>query len=105
MVILTNAEIGLAFSAITNEALDMMLGATGRRPAPRPTRARGAADEDWKEHVAERATNSTPSVPLAAYAGTSRAPWYGDVFIRVRDSRLEIQFSKTAELLGDLEHG
>lgn len=108
VVVLTNAEIGQAFSAITNEALDMMLGVTGhdwlKAYAASYAKAQGAADEDWKKHVAARAPNSTPSLPLASYAGTYRDPWYGDVFIRVRDSRLEMQFGKTAELLGDLEH-
>ena len=54
--------------------------------------------------MAARAANSTPSLPLANYAGTYRDPWYGDVLIRQGAKGLELQFSKTAELLGDIEH-
>lgn len=108
VVVLTNAEIGQAFSAITYEALDMMLGATGhdwlKAYAASFAKAQGSADEDWKKHVAARAVNSTPSLPQASYTGTYRDPWYGDVIIRQRDNHLEMQFGKTAELVGDLEH-
>ncbi|MGE0812319.1 MAG: serine hydrolase [Vicinamibacterales bacterium] len=108
VVVLTSAEIGHAFNAITYEALDMMLGTTGhdwlKAYAASYAKAQGDADADLKKHLAARDANSTPSLPLAKYAGTYRDPWYGDVVIRQGAGHLEMQFSKTAELLGDLEH-
>ena len=107
-MVLTSAEVGQAFSAITYEALDMMLGKTGHdwlgAYAASWAKAQGNADEDWKKHVAARDATSKPSLPLAKYAGTYRDPWYGDVAIRQGAKGLELQFAKTAELLGDIEH-
>ncbi|TCT23586.1 serine hydrolase [Thermomonas haemolytica] len=108
VVVLTSAEVGAAFNAITYEALDMMLGQDGhdwlRGYAAAQAKAQGNADADWQKHVAARDAASTPSLPLAKYAATYRDPWYGDVIIRQGKNGLEMQFSKTAELLGDLEH-
>ena len=108
VVVLTNAEIGHAFHAITYAALDMMMGRQGHdwlgAYKASFAKAQGGADEDWQKHVAARAGNSTPSLALAKYAGTYRDPWYGDVVIRQGAKGLEMQFSKTAELLGDIEH-
>ena len=108
VVVLTNAEIGHAFHAITYAALDMMLG-TGPHDwnaayAASLAKARSGADEDWQKHLAARDAGSRPSLPLARYAGTYRDPWYGDVHIRQGRKGLELQFAKTAELLGDVEH-
>ncbi len=108
VVVLTSAEAGVAFNAITYEALDMMLGTGGhdwlKGYAAAFAKAQGNADEDWQKHVAARNAASKPSLPLAKYAGTYRDPWYGDVVIRQGGKGLEMQFSKTAELLGDLAH-
>src|SRR3546814_8641588 len=62
------------------------------------------ADESWQKHVAARDVDSEPSLPLDGYAGPYRDPWYGDVAISRDGKGLQIQFSKTAQLLGDLEH-
>ena len=63
----------------------------------------GNADEDWQKHLAARAKNAPPSLPLARYAGTYRDPWYGDVVISEQGGKLVVRFSKTAELVGDME--
>ena len=108
VVVLTNAEVGGAFQAITYAALDMMLGREGgdwlKAYAAAYAKAQGGADEDWQKHLAARDAGSKPSLPLAKYAGTYRDPWYGDVLIRQGAKGLEMQFSKTADLLGDIEH-
>ena len=108
VVVLTSAEAGVAFNAITYEALDMMLGTGGhdwlKGYAAAFAKAQGNADEDWQKHVAARNATSKPSLPLAKYAGTYRDPWYGDVVIRQGAKGLEMQFAKTAELLGDIAH-
>lgn len=108
VIVLTSAEVGVAFNAITYEAMDMMLGKAGndwlKGYAVAFAKAQGNADEDWQKHLAARDANSKPSLPLAKYAGTYRDPWYGDVLVRQGKHGLELQFSKTAELLGDIEH-
>ncbi|WP_256647211.1 serine hydrolase [Thermomonas paludicola] len=108
VVVLTSAEVGVAFNAITYEALDMMLGNGGhdwlKGYGIAFEKSQGNADADWQKHVAARDTASKPSLPLVKYAGTYRDPWYGDVVIRQGAKGLEMQFGKTAELLGDIEH-
>jgi len=108
VIVLTSGEVGQAFHAITYEALDMMLGRSGndwlQAYAASFAKAQGNADEDWQKHVAARDATSKPSLALAKYAGTYRDPWYGDVLVRQGAKGLELQFSKTAELLGDIEH-
>ncbi len=108
VIVLTSAEVGVAFNAITYEALDMMLGKSGNdwlaAYAAAFAKSQGNADDDWKKHLAARDASSKSSLPLAKYAGTYRDPWYGDVVIRQGTKGLEMQFAKTAELLGDIEH-
>lgn len=108
VIVLTSAEVGVAFNAITYEALDMMLGNNGhdwlKGYATAFEKSQGHADESWQKHLKARAAGSKPSLPLASYAGTYRDPWYGDVVIGKGAKGLELQFSKTAELLGDIEH-
>ena len=41
---------------------------------------------------------------LAKYAGTYRDAWYGEVVISTSGKGLQVQFAKTAQLLGDIEH-
>ncbi len=51
-----------------------------------------------------RADRSTPSLPLASYAGTYTDAWYGDVVMAMENGKLAIRFTKTPSLVGDLEH-
>ena len=108
VIVLTSAELGVAFNAVTYRALDMMLDREGndwlKAYAAAYAKSQADADTSWQKHLAARAANSTPSLALAKYAGTYRDPWYGDVVIKSSAKGLEMQFSKTAELLGDIEH-
>jgi CubicO group peptidase (beta-lactamase class C family) len=108
IVVLTNAESGAAFNAITYAALDLLLG---RAPydwvaayAAAQAKAQGNAEADWNKHLAARDAASTPSLPLAKYAGTYRDPWYGDVQIRLAGKQLQMQFAHTPDLAGTLSH-
>jgi len=57
------------------------------------------------EAEASRAVNSKPSLPLDAYAGTYRDPWYGDIVIASRaDGSLYFQSLRSEPLGGPLEH-
>ncbi|MGD2129790.1 MAG: serine hydrolase [Lysobacterales bacterium] len=66
-------------------------------------RAKGA--EAVAEAAASRATESTPSLPLEAYAGTFRDDWYGDIQISLEDDgRLWFRSGRSEPLQGPLEH-
>ncbi|WP_051176268.1 serine hydrolase [Luteimonas mephitis] len=108
VVVLTSAEAGAAFNAITMRVLDAYLDAPRTdwvaAYAAAMAKSQGNADESWQKHVAARDAGSKPSLPLDGYAGTYRDPWYGDVVLSRNGKGLQIQFAKTAQLLGDLEH-
>lgn len=108
VVVLTNQEVGVAFNAVTFKALDVMLnGGQGNdwlaAYGKAYDRANADADTSWQKHLAARKAGK-PQLPLAGYAGTWRDPWYGDVKIAARGAGLGIEFSKTAQLKGSLEH-
>lgn len=108
VIVLTNQEVGAAFNAVTLRALDMQLGLAPTdwtaAYAKSLAKSQGNADESWNKHVAARDAKSKPSLPLSAYAGTYRDGWYGDVGIAMEQGKPVMRFSRTAELVGDLEH-
>ncbi len=108
MVVLTNAQSGAAFNAITNHVLDAYLhaGKTDWVDVYQKVDARDVAraDESWQKHLAARDKNAGPSLPLADYAGTYHDPWYGNVVITDHDGKLVMQFAHTRQLLGDMTH-
>ncbi len=108
VIVLTNAESGEAFQAITNTLLDEVLGAPAKDwvAAYSETLAKQKArvEEAVKQGSAKRDTTSKPSLPLASYAGRYRDPWYGDVFLEMKEDRLHIRFSHSPALTAPLEH-
>lgn len=107
VIVLTSAEVGAAFNAVTYKALDVILG-TGQTDwndayGKLVAYSQAKADTSWQKHVDKRNAASKPTLPLASYAGTYRDPWYGDVHVTVQGSRLRIQFGSTPDLLGTLE--
>ncbi len=108
VVVLTNAELGGAFNAVTLRVLDAYLDAPktdwNTAYGAALAKSRKNADDSWAKHEAARAKGSTPSLPLAGYVGTWRDPWYGDIAIRQEEGRLRMRFSRTASLVGTLEH-
>ncbi|MEN1927683.1 serine hydrolase [Luteimonas sp. MJ250] len=108
VVVLTNQEVGAAFNAITMHVLDAYMQApeTDWVAAYSAAIAKGGdkAEEDWAKHQAARDARSKPSLPLAGYADTYRDPWYGDVIVAEGRQGLEMRFSRTPQLVGDLEH-
>ena len=107
VIVLTSQEVGAAFNAVTLRALDAMLGAPGTdwtaAYAAAVAKQHGDADADWRKHLAARAKNAPPSLPLGRYAGTYRDPWYGDVVIAQEGQKLVMRFSHTPDLVGDME--
>jgi hypothetical protein len=54
--------------------------------------------------TAARPAASTPSLPLASYAGRYTDPWYGESAIALEGDHLVLRFGRTPGLVGDLEH-
>ncbi len=108
VIVLTSAEVGGAFNAVTMRVLDAYLDAPvtdwTSAYAAALGNAQDKADSDWKQHVSARAQDSKPSLAAASYAGTYRDPWYGDVVIAQDDSKLAIRFSRSPQLVGTLSH-
>ena len=107
VVVLTNAESGAAFQAVTMRALDAYMDAPKKDWTAAYNagvkKTEGNADEGWKKHVAARDKSSKPSLPLAKYSGTYRDPWYGDIRVAEQGGKLRMTFSKTAQLTGAME--
>ncbi|MHB1056520.1 MAG: serine hydrolase [Rhodanobacter sp.] len=107
VVVLTNAESGAAFNAVTYRVLDAYLNPARKTDwvaaydkAVKKSEAK--ADDSLAKHAAARDKGSRPSLALAKYAGTYRDPWYGDVIISQENGKLRLRFSKTAQLVGTM---
>lgn len=64
----------------------------------------GEAEAIVNKAMAERDKNSTPSLALAAYTGTYRDPWYGDIRIVLKDGQLWFESQRSETFHGRLEH-
>ncbi len=109
VMVMTSAEFGGAFNAMTLRVLDAFLDAPktdwNAAYGEALAKSREKADESWAKHQAARAKGTKPSLPPAGYVGVWRDPWYGDVTIEQQQGgRLRMQFSRTKSLLGTLEH-
>jgi CubicO group peptidase (beta-lactamase class C family) len=107
VVVLTNAESGAAFNAVTYRVLDAYLNPEHKTDwvaaydkAVKKSEAK--ADDSLAKHEAARDKRSKPSLALAKYAGTYRDPWYGDVIVSQEGGKLRLRFSKTAQLVGTM---
>ncbi len=108
LVVLTNQQSGYAFNAIANAILHTYLAIDDKDwvdhyQAQRDKRVAGEKQR-LEEAAAKVDKNSKPSLPLADYAQTYHDNWYGDIEVMLKDDRLVMQFTKTPELRGRLEH-
>ncbi|MES2337796.1 MAG: serine hydrolase [Pseudomonadota bacterium] len=97
IAVFTNVEDGVS-SAIRNAILDRLID------APAFDWVRNYADRKAKGDAEALATVAggfdtpppgAPSLPLAAYAGRYRDPWYGDIVVSAKGSGLSIDFVPT----------
>ena len=108
IAVLTNQESGGAFDAVAFAVADAYTGdartdwLAGFQKLQ--ARADAAVAEADRRTASARNAASKPSLPLAAYAGTYRDAWYGDIAIAMENGKLVIRFTKTPALVGDLEH-
>jgi hypothetical protein len=107
VVVLTNAESGAAFNAVTYRVLDAYLDPGHKTDwvavyDKAVRKAQAKADDSFARHEAARAKDSKPSLPLAGYAGGYRDPWYGDVVVSQEGGKLRLRFSHTPQLVGTM---
>jgi len=104
--ILSNAEEGNALRAIRNTLLDRILGhsdfdwldnALGRMDGQNAGMKRAAAG------IAAHRPSAAPSLPMEAYVGNYRDPWYGAVKVARAGDRLTMDFTRTPGMAGPLE--
>jgi len=103
--VFTNTEDG-AVGGLRNAIVDHLIGETGfdwlaatrtRIEASR-VEALASAGGDFN-----RAPPGGPSLPLAAYAGRYRDPWYGDLVVTRRGGGLHLDFTRTPVFKSMLE--
>lgn len=108
LVILTNQQSGYAFNTIANTILHRYLNISDTDWVShyKAIKDKRAANEKTRliEKASKVAIDSKPSLSLREYAQTYQDNWYGDIHITFADNQLHMQFGKTAELKGTLEH-
>ncbi|CUA87291.1 serine hydrolase [Pseudidiomarina woesei] len=104
MVVLSNQQAFGALTAVTQEALEQVLDVPDRDWVADEQKKYQASMREKLLFSIEQPDNIRPSLPLRAYVGTYRDPWYGDVTVRARDGKLLIDFAHTELLTGELEH-
>lgn len=108
VIVLTNQEVGAAFSSITSYVLDAYVGGgktdwLGAYKALLEKRT-GESEEVVKKAAAARAVDSKPSLPIEKYVGTYRDAWRDDVTVSSEGGKLRMKFGRAKQLDGDLEH-
>jgi CubicO group peptidase (beta-lactamase class C family) len=89
------------------ELLDHYLGLP-KRDWPKAFReffdARNAAGLEAQRNAVSERPKTSPSLPLAGYAGAYADPWYGPIAIVEENGSLSINFQQTPGMVGPLEH-
>jgi len=108
VMVLTNQESGAAFNAISNHIVDHYINAPPfdwlQGYAAFMERVSQRVSDVEERIAAERDAASGPSLPLEKYAGTYRDAWYGVITIEQEKDGLVLRFSRTPQLVGDVEH-
>lgn len=106
-VVLTNSE-GPGFRVMMNKIIDVFVDAPKKdwnaEAVEQAKASKATAQEERAKQDAARATNTKPSLPLAAYAGTYTDKMYGDVIITEEDGKLVMRFSASPNFVADLVH-
>jgi CubicO group peptidase (beta-lactamase class C family) len=122
IIVLTNAEEGGAFSAITNQIKDSYFGIKGTdRVAEYSSgrkaqleRAKHLTDSIWAEVAKAQgaATTATPGAPtttaatthsdLSVYTGTFRDAWLGEITITMKNGKLWFDSKRSPRLTGEM---
>lgn len=105
VAVFTNVEDGTS-SAMRNAILDRLIDAPATDWMAIYAAQKSAADSEALSSVASGVNTAPaggPSLPLAAYAGRYRDPWYGDIVVTEHAGRLSIDFVPTPVFKSTLE--
>ncbi|HLX65961.1 MAG TPA: DUF3471 domain-containing protein, partial [Puia sp.] len=108
IIVLTNAEEGAAFTAITNQIKDSYLGITGTDRVPEYAaarkmqleRAKKLTDSIWRD--ADRIASTAKAADPSIYAGVYRDAWLGEVTISMKNNRLWFDSKRSPRLTGEM---
>jgi CubicO group peptidase (beta-lactamase class C family) len=106
-VFVSNNQMTAAPHAVVYSILDHFLG--GDRDWIKIyhdefTSGQQEASQEVAEAEEARQADSQPNLPLEAYAGTYRDPWYGDIYIEQVEGGLHFRSARSPQLSGPLEH-
>ncbi|MFT5161825.1 MAG: CubicO group peptidase (beta-lactamase class C family) [Alteromonadaceae bacterium] len=113
VVILTNQQSGPAFYAIAHDIINRYLEVEHKDwVSIYQHKQKNKVDEGQRvveQLMKDRDSQSRPSLALADYAKLYRDDWYGDIEITLVDDKskgqkLQMRFSRTPVLIGELEH-
>lgn len=111
IMVMTNAEEAPVFRSLRYGGPDRLQGRSDFDWIASSKKVQAEADAKLVKDAAEAMTpkggGAPPTLPLAAYAGTYRDPWYGTVTVTLagkgKKAGLKIAFDKTPALKGALE--
>ena len=105
--VFSNAEENFLLRTLRSGLVDIVMGKQGFDWIADSKRleAEGIAEslKAAAEIDAKQAAGAPPTLPLSAFVGTWRDPWYGDITIEARDVGLWLTFTRNAALQGPLE--
>ncbi|WP_421848400.1 serine hydrolase [Novosphingobium sp.] len=106
LAVYSNVEDNYASVGLRNALLDRLIGAPAADWLALASKRRETTEQDalkdWKGGGPIK-PEGAPSLPLSAYAGRYRDPWYGDIVVREAGGALAIDFVPTPEFKGALE--
>lgn len=106
VAVYTNVEDGYVATGLRNSLLDYLIGAPSYDWLAAMQRRRAKREADALKEVpatGPRKPLGGPSLPLGAYAGRYRDPWYGDIVIAAHGKQLTIDFTRTPVFRSVLE--
>ncbi len=109
IIVLTNQQVGAAFTAVANQIKDTYLGVTGmdwvRMLSERVRKSNEEADKItakvWDD-IRKQSSVATSRPDNSLFTGTYRDSWFGDVVIEQKDGQLTIRSVRSPGLTGEM---
>lgn len=111
IIVLTNQQIGAAFSAISNQIKDSYFGIKGKDRVKEMSNQLnsnlGSADKEvaqiWKT-VADADKNKLQPANLEQFTGTYQDVWFGDAVISMKNGKLFFESKRSPRIAGELHY-
>lgn len=112
IIVLTNQQSGAAFNAITNQIKDSYLGVTGmdwvkvmaERARLGNDNATKVTSQVWDDIAKQQAAGTVAMPDPLTITGTYRDPWFGDVYIELKEGHLWFRSKRSPALTGEMIH-